>query len=175
MLGRIAVLALGRRARWVVIGAWVALAVALAGFQPKLQKLAGDESDTFRTRGADSTRVHSLLDTRFAEGGNSTAVFAYVAREGSIYAQAPRAIDDMQRICDSDAIPDLKGVAAPDAVICGDVGHGLAPRTGPSAFSSDSPESMVLLSAVSGRDDTDSVVRDVAAMRRTLPGPDGSP
>src|SRR3954468_23803233 len=90
MLGRIAVLALGRRARWVVIGAWVALAVALAGFQPKLQKLAGDESATFRTRGADSTRVHSLLDTRFEEGGDSTAVFAYVAREGSIYAQAPR-------------------------------------------------------------------------------------
>jgi RND superfamily putative drug exporter len=34
---------------------------------------------------------------------------------------------------------------------------------------------MVLLSAVNGRDDTDSVVRDVAAMRRILPGPDGSP
>src|SRR3954462_577342 len=175
MLGRIAVLALGRRARWVVIGAWVALAVALAGFQPKLQKLAGDESATFRTRGADSTRVHSLLDTRFEEGGDSTAVIAFVAREGSIYTHAPAAIEAMQTICDSDAIPDLKGVAAPDSVICGDVGHGLAPRTGPSAFSNDSPESTVLLSAVSSRDDTDSVVRDVAAMRSLLPGPAGNP
>src|SRR3954468_7325816 len=175
MLGRIAVLALGRRARWVVIGAWVALAVALAGFQPKLQKLAGDESATFRTRGADSTRVDSVLDTRFEEGGDSTAVIAFVAREGSIYTHAPAAIEAMQTICDSDAIPDLKGVAAPDSVICGDVGHGLAPRTGPSAFSNDSPESTVLLSAVSSRDDTDSVVRDVAAMRSLLPGPTGNP
>src|SRR3954454_11428334 len=96
MLGRIALLALRRRARWVVIGAWVALAVALAGFQPKLQKLAGDGSAMFRTRCADSTRVHSLLDTRFEEGGDSTAVIAFVAREGSIYTHAPFSIEAMQ-------------------------------------------------------------------------------
>ena len=175
MLGRIAVLALGRRARWIVIGAWLALAIVLAGFQPKLQKLASDESDTFRTRGADSTRAHSLLDTRFVEGGDSTAVVAFVDDKGSIYSQAPQAIAGMQRICDSDAIPDLEGVAAPDSILCGEVGHELGPKTGPSAFSSDSPESTVLLSVVTSRDDTDSVVRDVAAIRRILPGPEGSP
>src|SRR3954447_26593750 len=140
MLGRIAVLALGRRARWVVIAAWVALAVALAGFQPKLQQRAGDESDTFRTRRADSTQVHRLLDKRFAEGGDSTAVIAYVYDAGSIYTQAPRATKDLQRICNDEGLPTLKGVAAPDSVICGAMGHDLGPRNGPVAFSSDSPE-----------------------------------
>jgi RND superfamily putative drug exporter len=175
MTGRIAVLALGRRARWVVIGAWVALAVALAGFQPKLQQRAGDESETFRTRGADSTQAHALLDSRFAEGGDSTAVLAYVYDRGSIYTQAPRAIADLEKICASDSLPALKGAAAPDAVLCGDVGHGLGPRTGPSAFSNDTPESTVLLSVVNGRDDTESVVRDVAGIRKILPGPNASP
>ena len=175
MTGRIAVLALGRRARWVVIGAWVALAVALAGFQPKLQQRAGDESETFRTRGADSTQAHALLDSRFAEGGDSTAVLAYVYDKGSIYSQAPRAIADLEKICESEALPNLKGAAAPDAVLCGDVGHGLGPKTGPSAFSNDTPTSMVLLSVVNGKDDTESVVNDVAAIRKIVPRPDDRP
>jgi RND superfamily putative drug exporter len=175
MLGRIAVLALGRRARWLVIATWVALAVALAGFQPKLQQRAGDESDTFRTRGADSTQVHQLLDKRFAEGGDSTAVIAYVYDAGSIYTQAPRATKDLQRICDDEGLPNLKGVAAPDSVICGAMGHDLGPRNGPVAFSSDSPESMVLLSVINGKDDTESVVNDVAAIRKIVPRPDDRP
>ena len=57
MGGRIAALALGRRSRWLVIGVWVLLAVALAPLQPKLQTIAADESETFFTRGADSTEV----------------------------------------------------------------------------------------------------------------------
>ncbi len=158
-----------------MIATWVALAVALAGFQPKLQQRAGDESDTFRTRGADSTQVHQLLDKRFAEGGDSTAVIAYVYDAGSIYTQAPRATADMERICDDEALPNLKGVAAPDSVICGAMGHDLGPRNGPVAFSSDSPESMVLLSVINGKDDTESVVNDVAAIRKIVPRPGDRP
>jgi len=60
---------LGRRSRWLVIGTWVLLAVALAGLQPKLQAKAADESETFRARGAESTTVHHLLDSRFREIG----------------------------------------------------------------------------------------------------------
>src|SRR3954468_9400254 len=172
MLGRIGVLALGRRARWVVIGAWVALAIALAPFQPKLQTRAADESNTFRTRGADSTLAHKLLETRFAEGGDSNAVIAYRYDQGSIYSQSPRVIGAMEKICAGPEPRDLKAVVAPDSVICGTAGHVLAPQTGPSAFSDDSPESMVLLTAISSRDDTESVVRDVAAIRKRLPGPD---
>jgi RND superfamily putative drug exporter len=172
MLGRIATLALGRRARWVVIGAWLALALALASFQPKLQTRAADESDTFRTRGADSTLAHRLLETRFAEGGDSNAVVAYRYDEGSIYTQSPHVIGAMEKICAGPEPHDLKAVVAPDSTICGTAGHELGPQTGPSAFSSDSPESMALLTVITSRDDTESVVRDVAAIRRQLPGPE---
>jgi RND superfamily putative drug exporter len=175
MLGRIAVLALGPRARWVVIGAWVALAVALAGLQPKLQHRAADESKTFLTRSAESTVVHDLLDERFPEGPFSTAVIAYVARRGSIYAQTGPIGQDTQRLCEDLALPALKGVGGPDGPVCGDLGHALGPQTGPSPFSRDTPESTVLLSVINGRDDTDSVAHDVAAIRAVLPGPDGDP
>jgi len=67
-----------------VIAAWVLLAVALAPLQPRLQTLASDESETFFARGADSTTVDRLLDTRFPEGGNATAVIAFEAKKGSI-------------------------------------------------------------------------------------------
>src|SRR3954447_13633387 len=144
MLGRIAVLALGRRARWVVIAAWVALAIALAPVQPKLQTRAADERDTFRTRGAHSTLAHKLLESRFAEGGDSNAVVAYRYDEGSIYGQSPKVIAAMEQICKGPEPRDLKAVVAPDAAICGTAGHDLGPQTGPSAFSNDTPESMVL-------------------------------
>jgi RND superfamily putative drug exporter len=156
----------------VVIGAWLALALALASFQPKLQTRAADESDTFRTRGADSTLAHRLLETRFAEGGDSNAVVAYRYDEGSIYTQSPHVIGAMEKICAGPEPHDLKAVVAPDSTICGTAGHELGPQTGPSAFSSDSPESMALLTVITSRDDTESVVRDVAAIRRQLPGPE---
>ena len=55
------------------------------------------------------------------------------------------------------------------------MGHDLGPETPPSAFSADSPESMVLVTVINGRDDTESVARDVTALRQLLPGPNGSP
>ena len=138
MGGRIAALALGRRSRWVVIGAWVVLAVALAPLQPKLQTIASDESETFFTRGADSTQVDRLLDTRFPEGGDSTAVIAYESTEGSIYTRTPEiARATSQAICATEALPALKGVGGPDGPVCGELGHVLGPENPPSAFSAD--------------------------------------
>jgi RND superfamily putative drug exporter len=175
MGGRIAALALGRRSRWVVIGVWLALAVALAPLQPKLQTIASDESETFFTRGADSTQVDRLLDTRFPESGDSTAVIAYETTEGSIYTRTPEISVHLQAICASQTLPALKGVGGPDGAVCGELGHVLGPESPPSAFSADSPESMVLMQVVNGRDDTESVAEDVAALRELLPGPQGDP
>ena len=175
MGGRIASLALGRRSRWIVIAAWVVLGLALAPLQPRLQTIASDESETFFTRGADSTEVDRLLDTRFPEGGDATAVIAFVATEGSIFERTPDIAPYVERICASEALPALKGVASPDGVMCGEIGHALAPTTGPSSLSSDSPETMALYTVVNGRDDTESVAADVATLRGMLPGPDGHP
>ncbi|MDA0169595.1 MMPL family transporter [Solirubrobacter taibaiensis] len=175
MGGRIASLALGRRSRWIVIAAWVVLGLALAPLQPRLQTIASDESETFFTRGADSTQVDRLLDTRFPEGGDATAVIAFVAKEGSIFERTPDIAPYVERICASEALPALKGVASPDGVMCGEIGHALAPTTGPSSLSSDNPETMALYTVVNGRDDTESVAADVATLRGMLPGPDGHP
>jgi RND superfamily putative drug exporter len=166
---------LGRRSRWLVIGTWLLLAVALAGLQPKLQAKAADESETFRARGAESTTVHHLLDGRFREGPWSTAVIAFQATRGSIYEQNTVIADTMDRICSSPTLPNLQGVGAPGGIACGDIGHDLGPENPPSAFSNDSPETMVLVPVVSTKDDTESVSRDVAAIRAITPKPTGAP
>src|SRR3954471_356775 len=167
-------LAVGRRSRWVVIGVWLLLAVALGSLQPKLQQKAADESKTFRARGADSTKGHDLIDQRFVEGGQSTAVIAYYAKHG-VEAQAPRIGQQTAAICGSLTLPDLAGVGTPDSIGCGDIGHHLGPENPPTAFSRDEPPQMVLIPVVNSKDDTDSMVRDVAALRKLTPGPNGSP
>src|SRR4051794_30962681 len=162
---------LGRRSRWLVIGAWVLLAVVLAGLQPKLQAKAADESETFRARGAESTTVHHLLDDRFKEGPWSTAVIAFQATRASIFEQNGRIAETMDAICASPTLPQLQGVGSPGGVACGDIGHDLGPENPPSAFSGDSPETMVLIPVISKHDDTESVSRDVAAIRKLTPKP----
>ncbi|WP_084284675.1 MMPL family transporter [Solirubrobacter soli] len=166
---------LGRRSRWLVIGTWLLLAVALAGLQPKLQAKAADESETFRARGAESTTVHHLLDGRFREGPWSTAVIAFQATRGSIYEQNSLIAETMDKICASPTLPNLQGVGAPGGVACGDIGHDLGPENPPSAFSNDSPETMVLVPVISRKDDTESVSRDVAAIRAIAPKPTAEP
>src|SRR3954468_1251247 len=175
MIGRVTGFALGRRSRWAVIGAWVLLAVALGGLQPKLQHKAADESKTFRARSAESTKVHDLLDARFVEGRHSTAVVAFVARTGTIAGQQVEIGRRLSMICDGGKLPDLTGVGIPEGVACGAVGHALGPQRGPSPFSSDPRESMLLTPVINAHDDTDSMVRDVAGLRSLLPGPNGSP
>ena len=75
-------------------------------------------------------------------------------------------------LCGTTTLPNLKGVGGTDGPACGVLGHDLGPETPPSAFSSDSPETMVLLTVINHHDDTDSVVRDVTNLRKLLPGPD---
>ena len=173
MLSRVTAAAIARP--WAVIAAWVVLAVALGGLQPKLQHKAADESKTFRARSAESTKVHDQLDARFPEGRKSTAVVAFAARTGSIDAQQAEIGRRLGMICDSAALPELTGLGTPDGVGCGEVGHDLGPSRGPSPFSSDARVSMLLAPVINAHDDTDSMVRDVAALRSLLPGPDGDP
>jgi RND superfamily putative drug exporter len=175
MLSRITAAAVGRRSRWVLIGAWVVLAAVLAGLQPKLQHRAADESKTFRARASESTKVHDLIDSRFVEGGQSTAAILYVARKGGVEAQAPAIARQTGAICSDLALPDLAGVGTPDSIACGDIGHHLGPERPPTPFSQEDTPKMLIIPVVNGKDDTDSMVRDVAALRKLTPGPDGSP
>jgi RND superfamily putative drug exporter len=150
------------------------LAIALAPLQPKLQTIASDESETFFTRGADSTRADQLLDT-FPEGGDSAAVIAYLAPRGqSIYELTPQIGADAEKLCADERLTALKGVTGPGGIVCGEIGHVLGPENGPSVFSADEPQSMALATVVNSRDDTESVAEDVATIRSLLAGTDGA-
>ena len=52
-LARLSAVVAGRRSKWAVISAWLAVALALSPLQPKLQERAEDESDTFQVRGSE--------------------------------------------------------------------------------------------------------------------------
>jgi RND superfamily putative drug exporter len=175
VLARITHFAVGPRSRWVVIAAWVVLAFGLGWLQPKLQTKAADESETFRARGAESTRVHELLRNTFPEGRWSTAVVAYVSKEDAIQAHAERVSNDVTKIGGTPSLPDLVAVPAPGGVACGDPGHALRSDSAPSPFSNDQPQTMALVTVLNGRDDTDSLVRDVSALRAIVPKPTASP
>src|SRR4051812_10904202 len=175
MIGRISNAALGRRSRWVVIGVWLVLAVGLGWLQPKLQAKAADESETFRARGAESTLAHEALKHDFREGRWSTSVVAFVATDGDVGAHQEEIAQALDTLCGSARLPDLVGIGAPNSVACGDVGHTLGPQIPLSPFSADTPASMVLTSVFNGKDDTDSMVRDVTAIRKIVPRPDARP
>src|SRR3954454_10946000 len=108
MGGRIAAVGPGRRSRWIVIPAWVLLALALAPLQPRLQTLASDESETFFARGAASTQGDRLLAPPFPEGHDAAAVIPF---EGKAIQQRTAQIGAAtDRICASQTLPALKGV-----------------------------------------------------------------
>ena len=98
----------------MVIAAWLLLALVLAPLQPKLQTIASDESQTFFTRGADSTQVDRALDADFPESRDATAVIAYVSEDQSIYTRSGEIGVDTQEICADQNLPDLKGVGSTD-------------------------------------------------------------
>src|SRR4051812_34901177 len=154
MFGRSSRFVVGPRSRWVVIGVWVALAVGLGWLQPKLQTKAADESETFRARGAESTRVHELLKNTFPEGRWSTSVVAYVSKD-AIQAHAGRVSDDVTEICATPSLPDLVAVPAPGGVACGDPGHALPSESVASPFPTDQPQTRALVTVFNRRDDTD--------------------
>ncbi len=86
LLSRLSALTAGRRSRWAVIGAWVALAVVLAPLQGPLQEEAADESETFLVRGSESLEAKRLVDEKFRRGSEMAAVIAYF-RDGGISSE----------------------------------------------------------------------------------------
>jgi len=88
MLAALSSLTASARSRWVVIGAWVVLTLAMAPLQGPLQSRAADESDTFMVRGSESAEAKKTIDSNFRAGAESAAVIAYF-RDGGL--SSPRA------------------------------------------------------------------------------------
>jgi RND superfamily putative drug exporter len=169
LLATLSAASTGRRSRWVVIGAWVALAVAAVPLQPALQREAADESDTFLVRGAESTAARDAIDARFRSGAEMAAVIVYERDGGLTSADRTRIDADARALCGSGEIPAISRVGTPFALACG--------RTDPLDLApplSISGDSALGLSAVLMRDDsTPTAEAAVAAIRAIVPPPEG--
>lgn len=100
----------GRRSKWIVLLAWVALAGAFGPFQAKLNSVTQNDSTTFLPADADSTKVLEDLRTRFDDGRTVPALIVY---------QNPAGLTDQDRAAieaDEAAIaqlPDLAPIQSP--------------------------------------------------------------
>jgi putative drug exporter of the RND superfamily len=169
LLATLSAVSAGRRSKWVVIGAWLALAVACAPLQPGLQEHAADESDTFLVRGSESAEAKRVIDERFGSASDMAAVIAYFRDGGLTSADRTRIESDALALCRSATIPSLTRVGTPYALVCGrpdplDLGS-------PPAISSDS--SVALSAALMDDDSTPVAEAAVATIRSVVPPPAG--
>jgi putative drug exporter of the RND superfamily len=169
---RLSALTAGRRSRWAVIGAWCALALALAPLQGPLQEEAADESDTFLVRGSESAEAKRLIDERFRRGSEMAAVIAYF-RDGGITSEDRDRINaDAVAVCRSATIPSLTLVGTPYGLACGESDPLDLSPGGPGLLTS-SDGSVVLASALMGDDSTPVAEAAVGTIRAVVPPPDG--
>src|SRR4051795_3355118 len=67
----------GRRGKWVVIAAWLVLAVIFAPLGSKLADKTNDRTESFLPKDAESTKVVRLLDKQFPGGQTVTGLIVY--------------------------------------------------------------------------------------------------
>ena len=171
LLARLSEISAGHRSKWVVIGAWVAVALAAVPLQGKLQERAADESDTFLVRGAESTEAKRLIDARFRSGSEMAAVVAYFRDGGITPADRDRMRADALELCRSAAIPSLARIGTPDLMACGDTDPlDLSPGR---ALLQSSDGSVALAGVLMSDDSTPTAEAAVAAIRATVPPPGG--
>ena len=159
----------GRRSKWIVIGAWVALALATAPLQGPLQDEAADESETFQVRGSESLEAKRVVDERFDRGSEMAAITAYYRQRGIDFADQDRINQDATKICEGAAIPSLTLVGTPYALVCGeDDPLDLSP--GASLLLSGDGK-VALSSALMTDDSTPVAETAVAEIRKVVPPP----
>ena len=166
MLRRISTLAAGRRAKWVVLGLWLVLAVALGPLQPKLQDATKNENSDFLPASADSTRVDRLLKDRFREGREVDALVVYT-REGGLTAADRARIqrDARDLVSNGDLIR-----AAPPITPFGQPGGGGAQGNGPSLVSRDGTTALMIVPAFAQT--SDAIQHNVDRIRKLTPSSD---
>lgn len=167
-MDRLAQLATGRRSRWVILTAWVVLALGLAPLQGALQRAAADESDAFVAASAESTRASQLIEQRFGEGTEVNTVIAY-SRSGGLTAEDRTRIEaDAQAICAPGRLSGVVRVITPYGLGCGSLENSVSPSS--PAVGPVTPEGDVALVTVQTKDDRTQVVEsDVAAIRAIVP------
>jgi RND superfamily putative drug exporter len=70
------------RGKWVVLGLWVLVALALGPLQPRLQDSTENDPASFLPEGADSRAVLELVEERFASGRTVPALVVWQRQAG---------------------------------------------------------------------------------------------
>jgi putative drug exporter of the RND superfamily len=96
-LRKLAALPAGRRAKWVVLLAWLAIVVLVVPFGGKLSSAQKNDTISFLPRNAESTRVQQQLD-RLNENQDVTAVIVYRRDSGLQPSDKVRAAGDRTRL-----------------------------------------------------------------------------
>jgi RND superfamily putative drug exporter len=88
----------GRRSKWLVIAAWIAGVLAMAGPASRLHDVTTDDVAGFLPQNAESTHVQRLLRDRFPGGDAGTGLIVYHRAGGLQAADAARIRRDAARI-----------------------------------------------------------------------------
>jgi putative drug exporter of the RND superfamily len=87
----------GRRTKWMVLGAWVLLVLAMAPFGGKLQDEVNDQFESFLPGSAESTEVVRLLNRQFDQGTTANALIVYQRKGGLTPADQQKIASDAAR------------------------------------------------------------------------------
>jgi RND superfamily putative drug exporter len=161
MLSGISGFATRRRTKWVVVVAWVLIAVALGPLQPKLQEATTNENDEFLPASAESTEVNDLIDERF-ERGNEAEALILVRREGGLTQVDERVVaSEVKDLIDSGELAHVGSPVVPFTAKAEIVAAGSPPgeRSGPELVSADGDTALAVVPifAESGEDIADDV------------------
>ena len=117
--------AAGPRAKWVIVGVWLVVALRLGALQPRLQEATVNDQSAFLPAAAESTRVLELLEERFASGSSVPALVVYHRASGLTDADREAIRSDLA------VIEGLAGTApAVSPLETEPPGSGSSPRTG---------------------------------------------
>src|SRR3954468_401271 len=86
----------GRRGKWVVIAAWLVLAVIFAPLGSKLADKTNDRTESFLPKDAESTKVVRLLDKQFPGGQTVTGLIVYHRPAGLTAQDRAKMVADAQ-------------------------------------------------------------------------------
>lgn len=97
-MARLRALPAGRTAKWVVVGAWIVLALGLGWMQPRLQQETETDPAAFIPDDVESTQVIGLIEERFPSADVIPAIVVYERDGGLTDADLRRAEEDAAAI-----------------------------------------------------------------------------
>lgn len=96
-MGKLASFVTGRRSKWVVLVAWIALVVVFAPLGSKLADKTDDRTESFLPKDAQSTEVLRLLDKEFPGGQTVSGLIVYHRPGGLTAADKAEIVEDARK------------------------------------------------------------------------------